>query len=145
MHAAGAERGRRCIVARAQWLGTSLWFSPSGAADGLMARLAIDAAGFGWLIAATQLGFIAGTLAFAATGTGRPLRREPHLRRQLRRSAPPANAALALPDIGFAGAWVLRFVVGLSPRRHLSARHEDDRRSGSAAGRPRRSAGWSAC
>jgi hypothetical protein len=66
-----AARRRRTAVALvvlSQWLGTSLWFSPSGAADGLMARLAIDSAAFGWLIAATQLGFIAGTLAFAATG-----------------------------------------------------------------------------
>ncbi|HEY4958818.1 MAG TPA: MFS transporter, partial [Caldimonas sp.] len=62
--ASGAPRHRTAValVVLAQWLGTSLWFSPSGAADGLMARLEIGAAAFGWLIAATQLGFIAGTL-----------------------------------------------------------------------------------
>jgi hypothetical protein len=61
-------RAALALIVVAQWLGTSLWFSPSGAAEGLMARLAIDAAAFGWLIAATQLGFIAGTFGFAATG-----------------------------------------------------------------------------
>lgn len=34
----------------AQWFGTSLWFSPSGAVDGLSAWLGSTPAQFGWLI-----------------------------------------------------------------------------------------------
>ncbi len=96
----------------AQWLGTSLWFSPSGAADGLMAHLGIGTAGFGWLIAATQLGFIAGTLAFAATGTAD---RFPASRIFAASGVlgAAANAATAWPELGFTSVWGLRFAVGL--------------------------------
>lgn len=44
-----SHRGAVALVVLAQWLGTSLWFSPSGAADGLMAQFGIGAAAFGWL------------------------------------------------------------------------------------------------
>jgi MFS family permease len=96
----------------AQWLGTSLWFSPSGAADGLMAHLGIGTSAFGWLIAATQLGFIAGTLSFAATGTADrfPASRIFAVSGVL---GAAANAAAALPGLDFASVWALRFAVGL--------------------------------
>ena len=96
----------------AQWLGTSLWFSPSGAADGLMAHLGIGAATFGWLIAATQLGFIAGTLTFAATGTADRFAAS-RIFAVSGGVGAMANAAAALPELGFASVWALRFVVGL--------------------------------
>lgn len=100
------------VIVVAQWLGTSLWFSPSGAADGLMARWQLDPAGFGWLIAATQLGFIAGTLLFAVTGMADRLRAS----RIFAVSAVVgalANAAISLPGLGFELAWGVRLVVGL--------------------------------
>jgi MFS family permease len=100
------------LVVLSQWLGTSLWFSPSGAADGLMARLAIDTAAFGWLIAATQLGFIAGTLAFAATGLADRFGASRIFAVSCVLGA-AANAALALPGVDYAAAWLLRFAVGL--------------------------------
>jgi len=112
---AAAARRRRTAVALlvlSQWLGTSLWFSPSGAADGLMARLEIDAAAFGWLIAATQLGFIAGTLAFAATGLADRFRASRIFAVSCVAGA-AANAALALAGVDYATASVLRFAVGL--------------------------------
>ncbi|NMM86996.1 hypothetical protein B2J88_21945 [Rhodococcus sp. SRB_17] len=56
------------LIVLAQWLGTSLWFSPNSAADDLMAAWHIGAAEFAWLIAATQAGFIAGTLWLAYAG-----------------------------------------------------------------------------
>ena len=56
------------LIVSAQWLGTSLWFSPNSAADDLMAAWAIGPAQFAWLIAATQFGFIAGTLWLAYSG-----------------------------------------------------------------------------
>jgi MFS family permease len=110
-----AARRRRTAVALivlSQWLGTSLWFSPSGAADGLMARLAIDSGAFGWLIAATQLGFIAGTLAFAATGLADRFGASRIFAVSCVAGA-AANAALALPAVEYESAWLLRFAVGL--------------------------------
>jgi len=109
-----ARRRRTAValVVLSQWLGTSLWYSPSGAADGLMARLAIDSAAFGWLIAATQLGFIAGTLAFAATGTADRFGASRIFAVSCVAGA-ATNAALALPGVEYAAAWALRFAVGL--------------------------------
>ena len=96
----------------AQWLGTSLWFSPSGAADGLMARLDIGAAAFGWLIAATQLGFIVGTLSFAATGIADRFAASRIFAVSSVVGA-VANAALVAPALGYESVWALRFGVGL--------------------------------
>ena len=110
-----AARRRRTAVALlvlSQWLGTSLWFSPSGAADGLMARLAIDSAAFGWLIAATQLGFIAGTLVSAATGLADRFGASRIFAASCVAGA-ATNAALALPGVEYVAAWSLRFAVGL--------------------------------
>ena len=109
-----ARRRRTAValVVLSQWLGTSLWFSPSGAADGLMARLAIDSAAFGWLIAATQLGFIAGTLAFAATGLADRFGASRIFAASCVAGA-ATNAALALPGVEYPAAWLLRFAVGL--------------------------------
>ena len=97
-----AQRLRRAlvVVVVAQWLGTSLWFSPSGAADGLMLRWSIDAAGFGWLIAATQLGFIAGTLAFAVTAAADRFSASRIFAVSSLIGA-AANAALVVPNIGY--------------------------------------------
>jgi MFS family permease len=114
--AAGAPPRQRTAVALvvlAQWLGTSLWFSPSGAAEGLMARLAIDGGGFGWLIAATQLGFIAGTFAFATTGAADRFGASRIFATSCLVGA-LANAALVAPEVGYATAWLVRFIVGLA-------------------------------
>ncbi len=110
--AASRRRTAVALVVLAQWLGTSLWFSPSGAADGLMAHLGIGTAGFGWLIAATQLGFIAGTLTFAATGTADRFAASRIFAASGVLGA-AANAATAWPELGFAAVWGLRFAVGL--------------------------------
>ena len=111
--AVGRVRAALALVVVAQWLGTSLWFSPAGAADGLMARLSIGTAAFGWLIAATQLGFIAGTIGFAATGTADRFAASRIFTVSCVVGA-TANAALVLPGVDFASAWAIRFVVGLS-------------------------------
>ena len=109
----GRVRAALALVVVAQWLGTSLWFSPAGAADGLMARLAIGTAAFGWLIAATQLGFIAGTIGFAATGTADRFAASRIFTASCVVGA-AANAALVVPGVDFASAWAMRFIVGLS-------------------------------
>jgi hypothetical protein len=112
--ALSAQRRRTAValVVLAQWLGTSLWFSPSGAADGLMGHLAIDAGAFGWLIAATQLGFIAGTFGFAATGAADRFAASRVFAVSCVLGA-AANAALVAPGFGYATVWALRFGVGL--------------------------------
>jgi MFS family permease len=107
-----SHRGAVALVVLAQWLGTSLWFSPSGAADGLMAQLGIGAAAFGWLIAATQLGFIAGTLAFALTG-GADRFAASRIFAVSSIVGALANAALVARGLGYDTVWVLRFCVGL--------------------------------
>ena len=111
MTPANRRRTAVAIVVLSQWLGTSLWFSPSGVADGLMARLAIGPAAFGWLIAATQLGFICGTFAFAATGLADRLAASRIFAVSSVVGA-VLNAALALGGVDYAAAWTLRFGVG---------------------------------
>ena len=110
----GRVRAALALVVVAQWLGTSLWFSPSGAADGLMKHLAIDAVAFAWLIAATQLGFIAGTFGFASTGAADRFAASRIFTASCILGA-AANAALVVPGVDFAGAWLLRFAVGPRP------------------------------
>ena len=106
------NRSAVALVVIAQWLGTSLWFSPSGAAEGLMAQLGIDAAAFGWLIAATQLGFIGGTLGLAATGGADRFSASRIFALSCMVGA-VANAALVVPGAGYSAVWALRFGVGL--------------------------------
>ncbi len=110
---AGWRNGGVLVVILAQCLGTSLWFSPAGAANGLIARWQLSGAQFSWLLAATQLGFIAGSFALALTGAAD--------RRSTSRVfacscliGALANAALTLPGLGFGPAWWLRVLVGIS-------------------------------
>jgi MFS transporter, DHA1 family, inner membrane transport protein len=52
-------------VAASQFAGTSLWFAINAVLPDLQRAAALPAATAGWLTAAVQLGFIAGTLVFA--------------------------------------------------------------------------------
>lgn len=99
-------------VVLAQCLGTSLWFSPAGAASGLLARWQLQGPEFAWLLAATQLGFIGGSLMLALGGVAD---RWPASRVFALASVvgAAANAALVLPGTSFAGAWGWRFGVGV--------------------------------
>lgn len=100
------------LIVFAQWLGTSLWFSPNSAADDLMASWQIGPAQFAWLIAATQSGFIAGTLWLAHSGWA-----DRYSASRIFAIACVLGAAI---NAGFSGAWtgfesglVLRFAVGV--------------------------------
>jgi MFS family permease len=100
------------LIVLAQWLGTSLWFSPNSAADDLMAAWHIGPAQFAWLIAATQSGFIAGTLWLAYSGWAD--------RYSTSRIFAMACVSGALVNTAFSGGWigfesglVLRFAVGV--------------------------------
>ena len=52
-------------IAISQFAGTSLWFAINAVMADLQAAAALPASAVGWLTAAVQLGFIAGTFAFA--------------------------------------------------------------------------------
>jgi MFS family permease len=100
------------LIVVAQWLGTSLWFSPNSAADDLMTAWQIGSAQFAWLIAATQSGFIAGTLWLAYSGWAD--------RYSASRIFALSCIAGAGINAGFSSAWtgfesglLFRFAVGL--------------------------------
>ena len=100
------------LIVVAQWLGTSLWFSPNSAADDLMTAWQIGPGQFAWLIAATQSGFIAGTLWLAYSGWAD--------RYSTSRIFALACVLGALINAGFSGAWtgfesglLFRFAVGV--------------------------------
>ncbi|MFT7325363.1 MAG: MFS family permease [Rhodoferax sp.] len=100
------------LIVLAQWLGTSLWFSPNSAADDLMTVWQIGSAQFAWLIAATQSGFIVGTLWLAYSGWAD--------RYSTSRIFAIACVLGAVVNAGFSGAWtnfesglLFRFAVGV--------------------------------
>lgn len=100
------------VIVLAQLFGTSLWFSANSAADDLARAWGIGTAEIGTLTNAVQLGFIAGTLAFAITGLAD---RFPASRIFAVCAALGAlgNAAFALLAAGMGSGVPLRFAVGL--------------------------------
>ncbi len=62
------RRRPAAVIAVAQLLGTSLWFSANGAGPDLAAAWNVSASHIGWLTGAVQAGFIAGTLLLAVFG-----------------------------------------------------------------------------
>jgi MFS family permease len=100
------------LIVLAQWLGTSLWFSPNSAADDLMAAWQIGPAQFAWLIAATQSGFIAGTLWLAYSGWADRYSASRIFAIACVLGA-GINAGFSVGWTGFASGLVFRFAVGL--------------------------------
>ena len=100
------------FIVLAQCLSTSLWFSPSGVADSLVREWQWSATALGWLLAATQLGFIAGTLLFAFSGAAD---RFPPTRIFVVCSllGALANAAVTWGVTDYGVFWGLRWVVGM--------------------------------
>ncbi|TFD07588.1 MULTISPECIES: nitrate/nitrite transporter [unclassified Cryobacterium] len=101
------------IIVLAQWLGTSLWFSPSGAVTDLSQWLSLDAGGFGWLLAATQLGFIVGTLVSALIGAADRFAPERIFAVSSIVGA-ILNCFWIWTDPSFGTAWMARFGVGVA-------------------------------
>ncbi len=56
------------VIALSQFAGTSLWFAINAVLPDLQRAADLPESAVGWLTAAVQLGFIAGTLAFAVLG-----------------------------------------------------------------------------
>jgi MFS family permease len=100
------------VIVLAQLFGTSLWFSANSAADDLARAWGIGTAEIGTLTNAVQLGFIAGTLAFAITGLADRFAAS-RIFAVCALLGALGNAAFALFAAGMASGVPLRFAVGL--------------------------------
>lgn len=107
-----AGRWAVTLIVLAQWLGTSLWFSPNSAADDLMRAWSISPGAFAWLIAATQAGFISGTLWLAYSGLADRYSASRVFAVSCLLGA-LVNAAFSMGSTSFESGLVLRFAVGL--------------------------------
>ena len=107
-----SERWRAlALIAGAELLAMSLWFSGSAVAPALKAEWRLSDSAAAWLTLAVQLGFVAGTLVSALGNLPDVF----STRRLFAASAAlgaAANAALALSARGAASAVALRFAVG---------------------------------
>ncbi len=99
------------LLAVAELLGMSLWFTAAAASPELAARWGLSAAETGWLTGAVQLGFVAGT-ALAALLNLADLMPDRALVAGSMLAAAAANAAL-LAAPGFGAALAARFLTGL--------------------------------
>lgn len=101
------------VVAAAELLCTSLWFSANGVAQQLESAWGLGPREIGWLTNAVQLGFIAGTLLLAITGLADRFAATKIFFVSSVIGA-LANAGFATISTEFATAVPFRFVVGLS-------------------------------
>lgn len=100
------------VIAVAQLLATSLWFSANSAAGDLMRDWGASASDIGLLTGAVQLGFILGTLSFALSGLAdRYAASRIFVASAVLGAA--FNAAFAFGAHGMPSAAVLRFLVGV--------------------------------
>lgn len=109
----GSGRWRAlALLACAELLGMSLWFSGSAVAPAVEREWGLAGSGSGWLTLAVQLGFVAGTLLSALLNLPDVL----SARRLFAVSAAAgaaANAAFALAAGGMAEGVALRFLTGV--------------------------------
>lgn len=114
-NAAQTAQARRAVlvIALAQLLGTSLWFSANGAMRDLQAVWQLNAAGIGWLTNAVQAGFIAGTLISATAGLADRMSAS-KVFAVCGVAGALLNALFALCSSGLASAIVFRFGVGVA-------------------------------
>ncbi len=101
------------VIALAQLLGTSLWFSANSAADDLMRVWGATAADIGLLTGAVQGGFILGTLYFALSGLADRFAAS-RIFVVCALLGAVFNAGFAFGATGLTSAAVLRFLVGVS-------------------------------
>lgn len=101
------------IIAAAQLLGTSLWFSANSAIDDLTLKWQISATDVGWLTNAVQSGFILGTLTIALGGIADRYRASNIFILSACAGA-LFNACFAWVADGLHSALFYRFLVGIS-------------------------------
>jgi MFS family permease len=99
-------------IALSQFAGTSLWFAINAVMPGLQHASGLPDSAVGWFTAAVQIGFIAGTLAFALWGIAdRFSPRKVFLVCSLAGAACAALAAWLPPTLS--GLVLLRFLTGV--------------------------------
>ncbi|HYJ79195.1 MAG TPA: MFS transporter [Longimicrobiaceae bacterium] len=113
---AAADRDPRrwrllALIAAAELMGMSLWFTASALAPQLQALWGLDGAQAGWLTGAVQLGFVAGTAAAALLNLADLFPSRAYFAGSALLAA-AANASLALAD-GYGAALASRFLTGL--------------------------------
>jgi MFS family permease len=101
------------IIVLAELLGTSLWFSANAAAGDLARAWGLAPADLGTLTNAVQLGFIAGTLAFALSGLADRYAAS-RIFAACACIGATANAGFALFAAGPSDAWFYRFTTGVA-------------------------------
>ncbi len=106
-----ARQRTLALVATAELLAMSVWFTASAVAEPLRERWQLDSQGAAWLTSAVQLGFVAGT-ALAALLNLADLVPERALVSASALGAALANAALLLAP-GFGMALACRFLTGM--------------------------------
>ncbi len=99
------------LVAIAELLAMSLWFSASAVVPQLEAEWSLGAAGQAWLTMSVQLGFVVGALASALLGLADRLPTH-RLFASSALVAAAANAAIPMLDLGPSGALGCRFLTG---------------------------------
>lgn len=104
--------GPVAIIAVAQLLGTSLWFSANSAAGDLMRAWDVTASDIGMLTSAVQLGFILGTLVVSLSGYADRFRASTIFVWSAVAGA-VFNAGFAWLSTGLPSALVFRFLVGV--------------------------------
>jgi MFS family permease len=98
------------LVSAAELLGMSVWFAAAAVAPQLRAQWGLDPARIGWLTAAVQLGFVAGTACAAALNLADLVPSRAYFAVSALLAA-LANAALAAAP-GFGAALASRFCTG---------------------------------
>ena len=98
------------LVALAEILGMTLWFSATAAAPQLAAEFALDAGWRAWLTMAVQAGFVAGTLITAVTNMADAISARRLFAAGCLAGAACNAAIVAAPSI--AAILVLRFCTG---------------------------------
>ncbi len=98
------------LLAAAELLGMSLWFTASAVSPHLQAAWGLDAAQAGWLTGAVQLGFVAGTAVAALLNLADVLPSRAYVAGSALLAA-AANLALVAAD-GYGQALALRFLTG---------------------------------
>lgn len=101
------------LIVLAELFGTSLWFTGNAAVKELELLWTLSPAAAAWLLNATQLGFIVGTLTLAATALADrfPAHRVFFVSAVV---GAAANLGFAYLSDGFASALAFRFVTGLA-------------------------------
>lgn len=99
------------LLATAEVLGMSLWFSASAVIPQLTLAWGLDGAAQAWLTVSVQLGFVVGALLMAVANLAD--RMPAHRLFQISAVVGAlANGAIALVDVSFGGVVALRFVTG---------------------------------